>query len=74
MVKTHASAAFEVAMIITACLAAGSFPGLLRAQPEKPAVFRVKNISDTTLYIDAGHNAGLQVRLRRPTAETPAAI
>src|ERR1700756_2949865 len=41
------------------------------AKPEKPAVFRVKYISDTTLYIDAGHNAGLQEGMKLSVVEPP---
>jgi hypothetical protein len=86
MVSMRSSAIFNRAMIITACLAAGLFPRLLGAQtpasvptqesappakPEKPAVFRVKYISDTTLYIDAGHNAGLQEGMKLSVVEPP---
>ena len=82
----RSSAVFNLAVIITACLAAGLFPRLLGAQtpapvptqepappakPEKPAVFRVKYISDTTLYIDAGHNAGLQEGMKLSVVEPP---
>ena len=38
---------------------------------EKPAVFHVKYISDTTLYIDAGHNAGLQEGMKLSVVEPP---
>jgi hypothetical protein len=40
-------------------------------RPEKPAVFRVKYISDTTLYIDAGHNAGLQEGMKLSVVGPP---
>jgi hypothetical protein len=80
------STVLDLAVIILACLAAGLSPGLLRAQttapvptqepappakPEKPAVFHVKYISDTTLYIDAGHNAGLQEGMKLSVVEPP---
>jgi hypothetical protein len=40
-------------------------------KPEKSSVFRVKYISDTTLYLDAGHNAGLQDGMKLSVVEPP---
>src|SRR6516165_2166443 len=40
-------------------------------KPDKQAVFHVKYISDTTLYIDAGHNAGLQEGMKLSVVEPP---
>jgi len=40
-------------------------------KPDKPAVFRVKYISDTTLYIDAGRNAGLQEGMKLSVVNLP---
>ena len=78
---------FDLALVVSTCLATGLFGGMLKAQTpaateptqesgsapkaEKPAVFHVKYISDTTLYIDAGHNAGLQEGMKLSVVEPP---
>src|SRR3974377_965670 len=83
------SVVFDLAVVLSSCLAAGLFGGLAGAQTlaptqeptqesgsapkaEKPSVFHVKYISDTTLYIDAGHNAGLQEGMKLSVVEPPA--
>jgi hypothetical protein len=41
-------------------------------QPEqKPAVFRVKYISDASVYIEAGHNAGIQEGMKLSVVNAP---
>ena len=82
------SVVFDLAVVLSSCLAAGLFGGLAGAQTptptqeptqesgsapktEKPSVFHVKYISDTTLYIDAGHNAGLQEGMKLSVVEPP---
>ncbi|HEV3419009.1 MAG TPA: hypothetical protein VG075_01790 [Candidatus Acidoferrum sp.] len=41
------------------------------AQSEKPSVFRVKYIADTSVYVDAGRNASLQEGMKLSVIEPP---
>ena len=40
-------------------------------KPDKQAVFHVKYVSDTTLYIDAGHNADIEEGMKLTIVEPP---
>lgn len=72
------TAALDLAVAIITCLMAGVFPALLKAQSpaepiqsQKPALFRVKYVSDGTLYIDAGRNADLQEGMKLSVIDPP---
>lgn len=66
---------FDLAWISFASLLLTSFSGGLLAQTtvpgEKPSVFRVKYIADTSVYVDAGRNAGLQEGMKLSVIEPP---
>jgi hypothetical protein len=69
--------AFDLVTLL-ASLTASMFPVLLCAQgtatsgaPQKPSVFRVKYISEGTLYIDAGRNVGLQEGMKLSVVDPP---
>jgi hypothetical protein len=69
--------AFDMVTLL-ASLTASVFPALLCAQapatsatPQKPSVFRVKYISEGTLYIDAGRNSGLQEGMKLSLVDPP---
>ena len=70
------AAAFERATAFLACLIAAVLPTLATAQVpaevaqgKKTAVFRVKYVSEDSLYIDAGHNADLQEGMKLSVVE-----
>jgi hypothetical protein len=78
----HASPVALVASLVCAC-----FPFLLSAQAppgptpvpansseqvsKKPTVFRVKYVGDSTVYLEAGHNADLQEGMKLSVVEAP---
>jgi hypothetical protein len=60
------------------CILASLLPVVSRAQSvptnepqEKPSVFRVKYVSEDTLYIDAGNNADIQEGMRLSVVDLP---
>lgn len=70
--------ALDQAAVLLACLTAAVFPTLAKAQApaevtlgKKPAVFRVKYVSEGSLYIDAGRNADLQEGMKLSVVEPP---
>jgi hypothetical protein len=66
---------FDLAWISLAGLFLTIFPSSLFAQTtapnEKPSVFRVKYIADTSVYVDSGRNAGLQEGMKLSVIEPP---
>ena len=72
------TASFQALLALWVCLLFGAPPALLKAQssgesdqPQKPSVFRVKYVSEGSLYIDAGRNAGLQEGMKLSVIESP---
>jgi len=66
---------FDLAWVSLAGLLLTTFSSGLFAQTpaptEKPSVFRVKYIADTSVYVDAGRNAGLQEGMKLSVIEPP---
>ena len=66
-------------IILCACLITGFSTGTIYAQvpqadqstDKKPSVFRVKYVSDSSLYIDAGRNANLQEGMKLSLVNRP---
>jgi hypothetical protein len=56
--------------LLTFFFATGLFAQAPEA-PQKPSVFRVKYISDNTVYVDAGRNADLQEGMKLSVIEPP---
>ncbi len=74
------NSAFKLAAILLACLIAGGFFSLAKAQQSptkeapraKPVIFRVTYVSEGSLYIDAGRNADLQEGMKLSVIDPPA--
>jgi hypothetical protein len=66
---------FDLAWFYLAGLLLTAFSSSLFAQTtapsEKPSVFRVKYLADTSVYVDAGRNAGLQEGMKLSVIEPP---
>ena len=68
---------FHQALAFFACLFMGFFPCSILAQTvdpgsgTKPTVFHVKYVADTTVYVDAGRNAGLQEGMKLTVIDPP---
>ena len=66
---------FDLAWISLAGLLLTSFSSALFAQTaapsEKPSVYRVKYLADSSVYVDAGRNAGLQEGMKLSVIEPP---
>src|SRR5579863_3825172 len=66
---------FDLAWILSAGFLLTTFSSDLLAQTatprEKPSVFRVKYLADSTVYVDAGRNAGLQEGMKLSVIEPP---
>jgi len=67
---------FGLAWVTFSCLltllSAASVFGQTPEPAQKPSVFRVKYISDNTVYVDAGRNADLQEGMKLSVIEPPA--
>jgi hypothetical protein len=75
MVNMRPTFVFDLAWFFLAgLLLTGFSSGLFAqttAQSEKPSVFRVKYIADTSVYVDAGRNASLQEGMKLSVIEPP---
>ena len=65
LARSIAMGAFSLALLLTFAVAA-------RAQEaEKPAVFRIKYLSDDSVYLAAGHNAGIEEGMKLSVVKPP---
>jgi len=75
MVNMRPTFVFDLAWFSLAGLLLTGFSSSLfaqtTAQSEKPSVFRVKYIADTSVYVDAGRNASLQEGMKLSVIEPP---
>ncbi len=72
------STVFELLLVALVCAVLALFPTRLKAQSpanategQKPAVFRVKYVSEGSLYIDAGRDADLQEGMKLSVIDPP---
>jgi hypothetical protein len=69
------TSALVQALTCFACLLTTILPSALLAQSnppaQKPTVFRVKYISENSVYVDAGRNADIQEGMKLSVVEPP---